>query len=101
MVIGDEEYALSELSLEIVGPSLDGTLRFAIASEMERAELELELFEEEEIPNYRFVVCGERRVEVRRGERAEAASATEFFYNNPPMIWFRMGPHWKAISTWN
>lgn len=91
VVIGEEEYTLSELSLEIVDPSLDGTLRFAIASEMERAELELELFEEEEIPNYRFVVCGERRVEVRRGERAEAASATEFFYNDPPVIWFSDG----------
>jgi hypothetical protein len=33
VVIDEEEYPLSELSLEIVSPSLDGTLRFAIASE--------------------------------------------------------------------
>ena len=91
IVVGAHEYPLGELSLEIVAPNLDGTLRFAIAAENERAELELELFEAEEIPNYRFVVCGDTRVQVRRGERAEPENATEFFYNDPPVIWFSDG----------
>lgn len=91
VIIDGQEYSLSELSLEIVTPSLDGTLRFAIASETDRAELELELFEEGDIPNYHFVVCGERRVQVRRGERANAENASHFFYNDPPMIWFSDG----------
>jgi len=54
--IGEEEYSLSELSLEIVSPAVDGPLRFAITSDSQRAELELQLFEEHESPNYRFVV---------------------------------------------
>jgi hypothetical protein len=53
--------------------------------------LELELFEDGDIPNYRFMVCGERRVQVRRGERASAEDATSFFYHDPPMIWFSDG----------
>jgi hypothetical protein len=91
VVIGDNEYALSELSLEIVSPNIDGPLRFAIASEAERAELGLELFEDQGNPNYRFVVHDETRIRVRRGERAEPENATDFFYDNPPMIWFSDG----------
>jgi superfamily II DNA or RNA helicase len=91
VVVGTREYGLSELGLEIVSPNIGGTLRFALAAENERAELELELFETEEIPNYRFVVCGDTRVQVRHGERAEPENATEFFYNNPPVIWFSDG----------
>lgn len=90
-VLGEKEYPLSELSLEIVSPSLDGALRFAIASEAERAELELQLFEADEIPNYRFAVCGKTRVNIRAGERAEAEDASDFFYNCPPVIWFSDG----------
>jgi hypothetical protein len=91
IVIGGQEYHVGELSLEIVSPSLAGPLRFVIASENERAELGLELFEVEEVPNYRFVVRGEVPVHVRRGERAEAENATDFFYNHPPTIWFSDG----------
>ena len=91
VMIDEKEYGLGELSLEIVDASVDGTLRFAIVSETARAELELELFEENEIPNYRFVVRGEQRVGVCRGSRADAKSAAEFFYNNPPIIWFHDG----------
>ena len=91
VMVGEQKYPLSEVSLEIVSPSLDGALRFAIASETERAELELELFEEEDSRNYRFVVHDARRVEVRRGDRAESENVAEFFYNNPPVIWFSDG----------
>jgi superfamily II DNA or RNA helicase len=90
VVVGEEEYPLDEVSLEIASPRLDGPLRVAIASENGRVELELELFEAEEIPNYRFVVRGERGVRVRRGH-AEAENATDFFYNDPPVIWFSDG----------
>ena len=91
IVIGAHEFPLSELSLEIVSPQLDGALRFAVAAENERAELELELFEGEESSNYRFVVCGDTRVLVRRRERAEPEDATEFFYDDPPVMWFSDG----------
>ncbi len=91
VMVGEQEYPLSELSLELVSPSLDGKLRFGIASDKERAELELELFEAEEVPNYRFVVCGDRPIQVYRGESADADNAADFFYNYPPVIWFSDG----------
>ncbi len=89
--IGEEEYSLSELSLEIVSPAVDGPLRFAITSDSQRAELELQLFEEHESPNYRFVVHGTRNVQVRRGSLAAAENVADFFYSNPPVIWFSDG----------
>jgi superfamily II DNA or RNA helicase len=91
IVIGDKEYPLSELDLEIVSPGVDGPLRFKIVAEDQEAELELHLFEDQEGPNYRFVVQGAVRVQVRRGERADADDATDFFYADPPMIWFSDG----------
>jgi hypothetical protein len=74
-----------------VSPSPDGNIRFAIVAETEQAELELELFEEEETPNYRFVTRGRKRVQVRRGEHAGVKDATDFFYHDPPVIWFSDG----------
>jgi hypothetical protein len=91
IAIGEEEYSLSELSLEIVSPAVDGPLRFAINSDSQRAELELQLFEEHESPNYRFVVHGTRNVQVRRGSLAGAENVADFFYSNPPVIWFSDG----------
>jgi hypothetical protein len=90
-IIDKHEYPVSEVSLEMVNPSVSGTLRFAIAAEDSRAELELELFEQVDIQNYRFVVSGDRRVYVRRGEKAVGEHASSFFYNDPPVIWFSDG----------
>ena len=89
--LGLHEYSLSELSLEIVTPNLEGSLRFAIASEPERVELDLELFDSDGVPDYRYLIRGETPVKVRRGERAEPEDASDFFYNNPPVIWFSTG----------
>ncbi len=91
IVIGENVYPLNELDLEVAVRSVDGPLRFRIVSEAQEAEMELELFEDQEGPNYRFVVRTEERVQVRRGERAEAEDATDFFYNDPPVIWFADG----------
>lgn len=91
VIIGEKRYALSELSLDIVSPDLNGPLRFAISTETEQVELELQLFKEEETPKYRFVVPDGRRVWIGRGERAEGGNLVEFFYNDPPTIWFSDG----------
>src|SRR5208283_5440113 len=58
ILIGEHEYHLDELGLEMVSPNLTGALTFAIVSDAERVELELALFEEEEILNYRFLLRG-------------------------------------------
>ena len=85
------DYPVSELDLELVAPSINGPLRFKIVAEDREAELELELFEDNEGPNYRFVIRAGGAVTVRRGESAEAEDATEFFYDGPPMFWFHDG----------
>jgi hypothetical protein len=91
VTIGETDFPLSESDLELVSPSVDGPLRFRITAEEQTAELELELFEDNEGPNYRFVARRRGTIEIRRGERAEAEEATNFFYDHPPMIWFHDG----------
>jgi hypothetical protein len=53
--------------------------------------MELELLKEDDGPNYRIVARGGTRVQVRRGERAEPQDASDFFYDDPQMIWFPDG----------
>jgi hypothetical protein len=88
------EIPLSELEIELVNPSVDRALRIAIASEKERAELQLEFFEDgggdSRIPNYRFFALGERRVEVHHGS-SQGESVESFFYYDPPVVWFADG----------
>lgn len=82
-------FPLYEVSIDIVTPTLDGPLRFAIGSETASAELSLEFFEENGSPNYRFVPQEKHSIEMIHGaKRTEAAG---FFYRNPPTIWFADG----------
>ena len=91
MIIGEQECPLGELNIELISPTLGGELWCAIVSETDKAELGLSLFEESEIPNYRFVTHGDRKIQMRRGERAQPENIADFFYDNPPMIWFSDG----------
>jgi hypothetical protein len=88
MVVAGEERSLAEFNIELVTPSFDGPLRFVVASETERAELELDLFDDNGSPNYGFV-DREGALQVKRGGSID--TAVEFFYNNPPIIWFADG----------
>lgn len=89
--IGGVQYGLYELDLEVASYSVDGPIRIKIVAEDRDAELILELFEDDDGPNYRFVVQADQTVQIRRGERAEARDAAEFFYDDPPTIWFADG----------
>ena len=95
ILIDGQEHWLSDLSVELVTPTLSGTLKFAIASETERAVLELQLFEEEAddelLPNYRFVVHDDKAVQVRRSGAGGGESIASLFYDNPPIFWFADG----------
>jgi superfamily II DNA or RNA helicase len=88
---GGQKWALSELSIELVDPEPTGPLRFAVASESDRVEFELELFEENEIPNYRFTPLSGGQIQIQRGENAMPDEIVEFFYDDPPVIWFSDG----------
>lgn len=93
VVIDGQERWLNDLSIEVVDPSTAGSLRFAIASEAERAVIDLELFvetrDDDEIPNYRFVVLDGKQVQIRRS--GTSASIADFFYEDPPVFWFADG----------
>lgn len=91
VLIGDETYSLSQLSIELVEPDVGGVLRFAIVAEDRTVEVSLELFEHDETPDYRFTLHGNLPLRIRRGDRAAVRDATEFFYDDPPILWFADG----------
>jgi superfamily II DNA or RNA helicase len=80
---------ISELDLLLVDPTLFGPIRFAIAGGQARAEFDLEVFEDGGAPAYRFTLRGDRPVRVFRG--GVGVSATEFFRQDPPRVWFADG----------
>jgi Helicase conserved C-terminal domain len=86
VVINGQERDLSELELKLADPAPNGALAFAVASETEQVKLELELFEDGDAPNYRFTVRGTGTVTVRFG--GSEKDIGNFFYENPPVIWF-------------
>lgn len=89
--LGDVKLSLVELSLELVSPKLAGNIRFAIKSDSAQSVLELQLYVDDEIPEYRISLIGEEHIKIHRGERSEAVSLTEFFNRSPPTIWFADG----------
>ena len=91
IVIDDREYSISELTLELASPNIASSLRIAITADEEAIEFELKLFQNDEVPNYRFEQRGERHVLIRRGTRTGGRSIVDCFYDNPPVIWFADG----------
>ena len=89
VIITGQEQPFSDLEICLVDPDPKGTLTFAIASESARIEVELELFEENESPDYRFAVTGGQTAAVQSVQTR--TSLTDFFYENPPVIWFADG----------
>ena len=89
VIIACQEQLFSDLEISLIDPDPNGALKFAIASESARVGVELKLFEENEIPDYRFVVLGDQTAAVQSSQTR--TSLTDFFYKNPPVIWFADG----------
>ena len=89
--IDGQEFPLSDTSIRIAAPSLAGPLRFEIVASTTRAELELELVNDPDRPNYQIQLRDVRTVLLRRGQEGAPRPITEFFYDNPPVIWFADG----------
>ena len=85
---GGRVWQLAELSIDLVAPDTDSPLRFSISSGTAAVEIELQLEQKDESPDYRFVTQGEARAQVRRGEEATPEDLDEFLYEHPPVIWF-------------
>ena len=94
LLINNEEYhLLSELDIEILSPSETGNIVFKIVGEKIGIVFELNLCGTEDNSDYNFVVRNGEEAQLRRGERTNAQSLTDFFYNNPPVIWFVDGSY--------
>ena len=90
ITIGKQERPLCEVDISLATASLTGPLRIGLASEGVYAELELRLFQDDETPNYRFVTRGDATAGLSRRGGMETP-IQEFFYDNPPVIWFADG----------
>jgi superfamily II DNA or RNA helicase len=91
VVMDGHEYSLGELSFDIKSLAAAGPLRLLISAEKEQAELELELFEHNRVPNYRFSPINKTDIQIRRRSGAGGQSIANYFYENPPVIWFADG----------
>jgi len=88
VTINGVDVPLGEISIDLIDPSSDGLLRFSISSETASVGVLLELFEDDGAPNCRFRIDSDIPVSIRRGDRAQPCDLTEFFYEQPPVIWF-------------
>ena len=80
---------ISEVDLELVDPTLAGPIKFAIANEQARAELELEIYPVDETSDFRFKLLGDKPAHIIRADTA--IPAEEFFTENPPRVWLADG----------
>ncbi len=86
--LGDTEYPLSSVSLELVSPGIDNRLLFALAVDDDRAEFELELFTGDNGPDFAVRQHGERGATFGRGGQRGRHSVEDLMSRNPPKIWF-------------
>ncbi|MFA5890958.1 MAG: DEAD/DEAH box helicase family protein [Actinomycetota bacterium] len=91
VIVDGEEHMIDEVEIELSTPTMDGALGFAVLTEGARVECELELFEDDENPDYRFKNLSGQKLQIRKGERTEPTDGVAFFNENPPVIWFHDG----------
>ena len=89
--LGGQDYGLHQVSIALVNPSVGRPLRFEICSENRRVEFELELFGQGDEADFRFLLRGDTTATIQHGPRAQARSLADFFYRDPPSIWFADG----------
>ena len=77
------------LDIELHNPDVSGDIRFSVVSEAERADFSLIFKKIEGIDVYEIIKIGRDSADIYLGKRA--VSATAFFYENPPTIWFADG----------
>jgi superfamily II DNA or RNA helicase len=87
MVLEDGiELLLYDTGLELVNPTENGELRFKLFSDDVSLQLELMLFENGGTRDYMFSVLDGRRGWL--GHKLTRIPIEQFFYENPPVIWF-------------
>ncbi|MFC1911963.1 hypothetical protein ACFLXG_02245 [Chloroflexota bacterium] len=94
----DIEFPLHNTDIRLVDPSESGELRFEICSDATSVEFVLSLFEENDIQDYRITTTRGINVLVRHGANALPLKLEDFFYENPPLIWFADGSSLEGNS---
>lgn len=89
--VDDREVGISELSINLVRPSINGRLLFEIVADEFGVELELQLFTDGTVHDYRFIPLGDNEARAKHGRAAQAKGLVDFFHSNPPTIWFADG----------
>jgi len=82
--IGDRELEINELSINLVRPSVNGRLLFEIVADEFGVELELELFTDETVHDYRFILLGDDGARAKHGRAAQAKGLVDFFPQQSP-----------------
>lgn len=77
---------MCDTDISLVEPAETGELRFRIHTEAHEIVCKLQLFPENDNPNYRFVIEGSTPALIRY--RSQVMNLREFFYRNPPVFWF-------------
>jgi superfamily II DNA or RNA helicase len=93
ILIDRVKYSIGDVELLLRSPTVGGPILIQVAAETIRVGIELELFEALDIPSYVFRQIDGPSIEIRRGERAESEPIIDFFYENPPPIWFVDGSY--------
>lgn len=86
IINGQPELQLQHADITLVNQSEDGDLIIRISSTNAAFQMKLGLFEVDGNMDYRFTLTGQQNVAVRH--RSSLVPAEEFFYDNPPAIWF-------------
>ena len=86
--IRGDRVPLSDVSLELVSPSVDGPLRLSVSAADASEDIELQLFDRDGVPAFDFLCRDSLRVQHGNGE---PRSARAFFNEDPLVIWFADG----------
>lgn len=88
------------MDIELINPTKDGALLFALKSDDFYAELEMILFKKDKFPDFTFVFKdGKQKVQVSYGKKTR--DVKEFFYDFPPTFWFINGSALSGIEFFN
>lgn len=80
---------MCDIELALKEPSMQGELKFELRSEIASVDFSLNLLGDEGSEGYRFSPVGKHHVVMQKG--AKQMEVADFFYDNPPVIWFADG----------
>lgn len=80
---------LTETEIKLKNPSETGNILFEISTESVKVEVEMVLFEQDEVLDYRFSILGTKKAWIKAGSAPR--DLTKYFYDNPPVVWFADG----------